>query len=70
MKTYQDIYTAFGNNCKMNILGCDESTIYIDSNVETLKITSCANCNIFVAAVNKVCTLEKCENVTLTVAAN
>ena len=54
----------------MTINGCDESNIYIDSNVQTLKITSCINCTIFVAAVTKVCTIEKCENVTLTVAAN
>lgn len=28
------------------------------------------NCTIFVAAVSKVCTIEKCENVTVSVAAN
>jgi hypothetical protein len=70
VKSYNEIYSIFGNNCKMNINGCDESNIYIDSNVETLNITSCINCNIFVAAVTKVCTIEKCESVTLTVAAN
>ena len=54
----------------MSVIGCEESNIYIDSNVETLLISSCINCTVFVAAVNKICTLEKCEKVTLIVAAN
>lgn len=54
----------------MLINGCEDSNIYVDSNVETLKITSCVNCNIFVAAVSKVCTIEKCENVTICVASH
>lgn len=33
-------------------------------------VNSCVNCTIFVAAVSKVCTIEKCENTTLVVAAN
>ena len=33
-------------------------------------INSCVNCTIFVAAVSKVCTIEKCEHTTLIVAAN
>ena len=54
----------------MSIVNCEESNVYIDANVDTLLISSCINCTIFVAAVNKVCTLEKCEKVTLCVAAN
>ena len=51
-------------------MGCEESNIYIDSYVETILISSCINCTIFVAAVSKVCTIEKCENLTLCVASN
>ena len=54
----------------MNINDCEDSNIYIDSNVEIVKIRACVNSHIFVAAVDKICTLEKCENVTLVVAAN
>ena len=38
--------------------------------MQTLLISSCVNCTIFVAAVSKVCTIEKCENVTVSVVAN
>lgn len=70
VKKYDDIYHHYGNNCKLTIIGCEESNIYIDSNVETLLINTCINCTIFVAAVSKVCTVEKCENVTICVASS
>ena len=70
VKTYEELYHLQGNNCRVSIIGCEDSNIYIDSNVETLLISSCINCTIFVAAVNKVCTLEKCESVILCVASN
>ena len=70
VKQYDEIYPHYGNNCKLGIIGCEESNIYIDSNVDSLLISACINCTVFVAAVSKVCTLEKCENVTLCVAAN
>ena len=38
--------------------------------VSCLLVSSCINCTIFVAAVSKTATIEKCENVTLIVAAN
>jgi len=70
IKTLEELTPQYGSNIKMSIIGCEESNIYIDSNVDTLLISSCINCTIFVAAVNKVCTLEKCESVTICVAAN
>ena len=70
VKKHEDIYHHYGLNCKMSIIGCDESNIYVDSIVETLLVSSCINCTIFVAAVSKICTIEKCENVTLCVATN
>jgi len=60
----------FGKGCKMGIIGCEDSNIYIDSKVDTLLISACINCTIFVAAVGKVTTIEKCENVILCVATN
>ena len=70
VKNSKEIYNQVGSSCKMNIIECEDSSIFIDSNVEVLKITGCINSHIFVAAVNKICTIEKCENVTLCVAAN
>lgn len=70
MKSYQEINQHYGNNCKLTIMGCEESNIYIDSNIETLLVSACVNCTIFVAAVSKICTIEKCENVNLCIAAN
>ena len=69
-KSFQEINPHYGNNCKMSIVNCEESNVYIDSNVDTLLISSCINCTVFVAAVTKMCTLEKCERVTVCVAAN
>lgn len=69
-KSFKEINPHYGNTCKMSIVNCDESNVYIDANVETLLVSSCINCTIFVASVSKVCTLERCEKVTLCVAAN
>ena len=54
----------------MRILGCEDSYIYVDTNVKYMQISNCVNCTILVAAVNKTCQIDKCENVTLTVASN
>jgi len=54
----------------MIIQNCEESNVYIDANVDTLLVSSCINCTIFVASVSKICTIEKCEKVTICVAAN
>lgn len=70
IKTNSDIYQNFGIQCRLSIMGCEESHIYIDSMVSCLLVSSCINCTIFVAAVSKTATIEKCENVTLIVAAN
>jgi len=71
VKRHDEIQYNFGNTqCKLSIVGCEDSNIYVDSCVETLLVSSCINCIIFVAAVSKVCTIEKCENSTLCVAAN
>ena len=61
-------YNFGGTHAKLCIIGCEDSFIYVDSCVETLLVSSCINCTVFVAAVSKVCTIEKCENATLCVA--
>ena len=37
-KSHAEIFPLYGNSCKMSITGCEESNIYIDSNIETLLI--------------------------------
>jgi len=60
-------------SCNMKdvrIVACEDSYIYIDSAVLYLSVVNCVNTTVFIAAVNKVCTIEKCENLTITVASN
>lgn len=54
----------------MRIVGCEDSYIYIDTNVHYLQISNCTNCTILVAAVNKALTLDKCEHTQVTAASN
>lgn len=54
----------------MRIVACEDSYIYIDTNVQFMQISNCTNCTIMVAAVNKTLTIDKCENVILSVASN
>lgn len=54
----------------VKIVSCEDSYIYIDSAVKSLAVSICVNCNIFVASVSKICTIEKCENLIITVASN
>mmetsp|Transcript_2001 Transcript_2001/g.3546 ORF Transcript_2001/g.3546 Transcript_2001/m.3546 type:complete len:186 (-) Transcript_2001:393-950(-) len=70
LKSFEEIYQPYNSNCKLSITGCEESLIYVDANVDTLLIASCINCTIYVAAVSKICTVEKCEKVTVCVATN
>lgn len=53
----------------LRITGCEDSYIYINSSVNYVVISSCFNCVIMVAAVSKICSMEKCERVSLSVAA-
>ena len=57
-------------NRDVRLLGCEDSYIYIDTNVKYMQIQNCVNCTILVAAVNKACLIDKCENTTITVASN
>lgn len=59
---------AAGKDVK--VLGCEDSYIYLSNPVDCLLISNCVNCTVFVAAVARSCTMDKCENVTLCCAAN
>lgn len=59
--------------CKKSILkiqGCCDSIIYVNAAVEYVSISNCENCTIFICAVRKVCAVEKCEKLALTVSSN
>lgn len=57
-------------NKDVRIIGCEDSYIYIDTNVQYLQISNCTNCTMMVAAVNKALTLDKCEHTQVSVASN
>jgi len=78
----QPEYIAFLNKCvtvrditntvsgkDIRIISCEDSYLYIGTAVDCLLISKCVNCVIFVSAVTRACSLDKCENVTVTVAA-
>ena len=52
----------------VRITNCEDSYLYIGTSVDCLQISKCVNCVVFVAAVTRSCSLDKCENVTVTVA--
>jgi hypothetical protein len=54
----------------VRIQGCEDSYIYVDTNVQYMQISNCINCTVLIAAVNKTCTIDKCENVTVCTASN
>lgn len=57
-------------NKDVRILGCEDSYIYLDTNVSYLQISNCVNCTVVIAAVNKTCSIDKCEGVVVCVASN
>lgn len=54
----------------LKIAQCEDSYIYINSNVIHLKISNCQNCTIVVAAVNKITSIDKCDNCNICIATN
>ena len=55
--------TAPGKDIR--VISCEDSYIYIGTNVDCLQITKCVNCTIFLAAASRCVTLERSENVIL-----
>lgn len=59
--------------CKKPILkihSCEDSFIYINASVEYVSISNCTNCTIYVAAVRRICSVDKCERINLTCSTN
>ena len=54
----------------MRIIGCEFSQIFIDSPVRSLYVVNCNNCTIYIAAVEKIAFVDKCEKIYFTTAAN
>ena len=53
----------------VKILNCEESYIYINQAVDCLFVSDCTTCTVFCASVKRICTVQNCESVTITVAA-
>ena len=54
----------------VRVIACEDTYVYLGNMVDCLQVSNCVNCTIFVASVARVCTLDRCENVTLCVASN
>jgi len=54
----------------IRIFNCEDCYIYINTDLNHLLISNSTNCTIMAAAVSKVCTLDKSERVTLSIASN
>ncbi|CDW72648.1 tubulin binding cofactor c domain-containing protein [Stylonychia lemnae] len=57
-------------NKDVRIVNCEDSYIYVDTNVGFIQVSNCINCTIMIAAVNKTFSIDKCQNTQITVAAN
>jgi len=66
--TLRDAETCLGKS--LRISSCEDSYIYIDGCLENVYIMNCVNCSIFIACARKFCTVDKSENISLSVVAN
>jgi len=54
----------------LRIIGCEDSEIFINSEVRSLYVVNCVNCTIYIAACERIAFIDKCEKVSFTVATN
>jgi len=54
----------------VRILNCEESQIFINGPVRQVLLLNCREVTCFVAAVSRICTMDKCENCVLTTASS
>jgi len=54
----------------LKIVNCEDCYLYINSAVNNVLISNCTNCTIMVAAVSKICTLDRCEKISISVASS
>lgn len=66
--TIRDEESALHKNIRL--MNCEDSYIYIDAPINSISITNCVNCTIMLAAVSKVCTIDKCEKSSVSVASS
>ena len=66
--TLRDAETCLGKS--LRISSCEDSYIYIDGCLENVYIMNCVNCTIFIACARKFCTVDKSENISLSVVSN
>jgi hypothetical protein len=64
--TIRDEESVLNKDLRLN--NCFDSYVYIDCPINSITITNCINCTVMVAAARRVCTIDKCEKVNLTVA--
>lgn len=64
--TIRDEESALHKNIRL--MNCEDSYIYIDAPIHSISITNCLNCTIMLAGVRKVCTVDKCEKTSVSVA--
>jgi len=57
-------------NKEIKITACEDSYIFIDASVSFVSIINCINCTIYVGAVSRVTTIDKCEKIKVTIASN
>lgn len=66
--TLRDAMTCDGKNLKIS--SCEDSYIYIDGCLNYVHINNCVNCTIFISCVRKIVTIDKCENISISLTAN
>ena len=54
----------------LRIIGCEDSEIFINSQVRSLYIVNCVNCTIYIASCERIAFVDKCERVAFTVGTN
>ena len=57
-------------NKNLLISNCDDTYIYINTNVSNCKISLCTNCTIVIAVASKIITLDKCEKCNICIISN
>jgi len=57
-------------NKNIKITQCDDSYIYINTNVQNCKISHCSNCTIVIAVASKIISLDKCEKCNISLVSN
>lgn len=66
--TLRDALACDGKS--LRISNCEDSYIYIDGCLEYFHLNNCVNCTVFVSSVRKIATIDKCDNISLSITSN